>query len=396
MQRRSFLKGAGIVTVLVAGGAVWRAEDQGVFSIGQGPAYEPWKDWQKDASAGPLVLVRSAILAASPHNTQPWLFRVSSSSIELYADTTRNAGALDPYRREQHIALGCALENLMLAAGANGYNASASLLSGTLDRDSGDRDPDDKVQLVARVELAPGTPQNNELYNAIPNRHTNRNPYDPKRAVPPEFMELLRQLSDEESDVKLFLIAAEADRKRIAEIISAANNVLYADPEVQRGSERWIRIRWSSVQKYRDGLTIDAAGLPPMTAAVAKFVPSSVLRWMASAKEDPYRKLLQTPAMFGIIAVRARYDQQQCLRAGRVWQRAHLLATSHGLAARPANEVVEMVDHERKLGQEPRHEKLLAGLTGDITWQPTFMFYMGYSTRPANASPRRSAQEVVL
>ncbi|MGA8375994.1 MAG: twin-arginine translocation signal domain-containing protein, partial [Candidatus Sulfotelmatobacter sp.] len=106
MQRRSFLKGAGIVTILVAGGAVWRAEDQGVFNVGQGPAYAPWKDWQKDASAGPLLLVRSAILAASPHNTQPWLFRVSSSRIELYADTTRNTGALDPYRREQHIALG--------------------------------------------------------------------------------------------------------------------------------------------------------------------------------------------------------------------------------------------------------------------------------------------------
>ncbi|MGA7514891.1 MAG: hypothetical protein WBW46_18490 [Candidatus Sulfotelmatobacter sp.] len=391
MQRRSFLKGAGIVTILVAGGAVWRAEDQGVFNVGQGPAYAPWKDWQKDASAGPLRQVRSAILAASPHNTQPWLFRVSSSGIELYADTTRNTGALDPYRREQHIALGCALENLMLAADANGYNASATLLSGTLDGNSGH-----KVQLVARVELAPGMRQNNELYNAIPNRHTNRNPYDPKRLVPSEFMELLSQLSDSESDVKIFLIAAEADRKRMAEVISAANNVLYADPEVKRGSKRWIRIRWSSVQKYRDGLTIDAAGLAPMTTAVAKFVPLSVLRWMVSEKEDPYLKLLQTPTMFGIIAVRDRYDQQESLRAGRVWQRAHLLATSHELAARPANEAVEMVDHERKLGQEPRHEKLLAGLTGDATWQPTFTFYMGYPIRPAAASPRRSVQDVVL
>ena len=53
-------------------------------------------------------------------------FASRSSGIELYADTTRNTGALDPYRREQHIALGCASENLMLAADANGYNASAT------------------------------------------------------------------------------------------------------------------------------------------------------------------------------------------------------------------------------------------------------------------------------
>jgi len=34
--RRGFLKGAGAVTVVVAGGTVWRAFDQGVFSTGQG------------------------------------------------------------------------------------------------------------------------------------------------------------------------------------------------------------------------------------------------------------------------------------------------------------------------------------------------------------------------
>jgi len=96
MQRRSFLKGAGVITVVVMGGGVWRAYDQGVFSVGEGPAYEPWKDWRKDSNDGALALVRAAILAASPHNTQPWLFKVTSSSIELYIDTNRNTGPLIP------------------------------------------------------------------------------------------------------------------------------------------------------------------------------------------------------------------------------------------------------------------------------------------------------------
>ncbi|MGB6479488.1 MAG: twin-arginine translocation signal domain-containing protein, partial [Candidatus Sulfotelmatobacter sp.] len=94
MQRRSFLKGAGAVTVIVAGGGVRRAYDQGVFSVGEGPAYEPWKDWREDSNNkdGTLALVRAAILAASPHNTQPWLFKLTSSSIDLYVDTSRNVG----------------------------------------------------------------------------------------------------------------------------------------------------------------------------------------------------------------------------------------------------------------------------------------------------------------
>ncbi len=132
MQRRAFLKGAGrtagVVTVAVAAGGVWRAYDQGVFSIGQGPAYEPWKNWRDaDINGSPLALVRAAILAASPHNTQPWLFKVSSNAIELHLDTRRNVGALDPYLREEHIGIGCALENLLLAAAANGYDATVTL-----------------------------------------------------------------------------------------------------------------------------------------------------------------------------------------------------------------------------------------------------------------------------
>src|ERR1700677_4018656 len=98
MKRRSFLKGAGVVTVVVAGGGVWRAYDKGVFSVGEGPAYEPWKDWSKDSNQGPLALARAAILAASPHNTQPWLFKVANSSIELYIDTQRHVGGSTPHR----------------------------------------------------------------------------------------------------------------------------------------------------------------------------------------------------------------------------------------------------------------------------------------------------------
>ena len=266
-----------------------------------------------------------------------------------------------------------------------------SLLPGKLEPS-----PANQPQLVARVELAPGARQKNELYDVIPLRHTNRNPYDPKRAIPPDVAGALAGLVTDEPNVKLFLFEADSDRKEIAGIISTANNVLYADSEVQHGSERWIRTKWSSVQKYRDGLTIDAAGLPPTTAAIAKFVPLSVLRWMVSEKEDPYLKLLLTPPMFGVIAVRDRYDQEQSLRAGRIWQRAHLLATARQLAARPANEAVEMVDHERKLGREPQHAKLLAELTGDATWHPTFTFYMGYAIRQAPASPRRAVQDVVF
>jgi hypothetical protein len=102
----------------------------GVFSSGQGPAYEPWKDWKTESEegAGPLSLVASAILAANAHNTQPWLFVVNPNKIDLFADTRRNIGAIDPYLREMYEGLGCALENLVVAAESKGYTYNLKLM----------------------------------------------------------------------------------------------------------------------------------------------------------------------------------------------------------------------------------------------------------------------------
>lgn len=393
MQRRPFLKGVGVVTVVVLGGGVWRAYDQGVFSVGQGPAYEPWKDWRNNSDEGALALVRAAILAASPHNTQPWLFKVTNSSIELYIDTKRNVGALDPFLREEHIGMGCALENLMLAAAAHGYQATATLLPGKL----GPIPSESKPELLARVDLVSGKHEETDLYDAIPRRHTNRSAYNPQKPIPPQFVGTLSRLASKEPDVKLFLFTAEADRKKIVEISSAANAEIYSDPDVERGSDRWIRITWSEVQKFRDGLSIDAFGLPPITTGVAKMIPLWLLKRVASRSEaNGYSDLMLTAPLIGIIAVHDRYDREHCLCAGRIWQRAHLLATARGLAGRPSNESVEMIDHEKALGKPALRASLLGEVLGDAMWQPTFVFYMGYPKWTAHASPRRSIESVIL
>jgi hypothetical protein len=57
---------------------------------------------------------------------------------------------------------------------------------------------------------------------------------------------------------------------------------------------------------------------------------------------------------------------------------------------------VGIVDHERALGRPAIHEALLNEITGDSMWQPTFVFYMGYATLSAHASPRRPVQAVLV
>lgn len=55
--------------MLVAGGGVWRAVDQGVFGSGQGRPYEPWKNWRE--AKGPMALVSAAILAPTLTTPSP-------------------------------------------------------------------------------------------------------------------------------------------------------------------------------------------------------------------------------------------------------------------------------------------------------------------------------------
>src|SRR5262245_49974248 len=151
VNRRSFLQkaaiGGGGLLIFSAGGLAWRAWDRGSLGkIYKGRAFEPWEDWRNNRFKGPSSLVSTAILASNPHNSQPWLFRVDERRIDLYANMSRSLRSIDPFLREMYIGLGCALENLMVAARGWGYEPRLVVFPAG-----------GKQSLVARVEVKPGT-----------------------------------------------------------------------------------------------------------------------------------------------------------------------------------------------------------------------------------------------
>lgn len=392
ISRRTFLKGTGIVTVLVAGGGVWRASTQGVFSTGQGAAYEPWQTWQTDTLEGPLALVRAGILAANPHNTQPWLFEVTDTNINLYADTSRHLGSMDVYMREMHIGLGCAVENMLLAAKANGYEGQLTLSPGDLSELHANSEP----VLAARLELSSGEEAVSELYKAIPNRHTDRGPYDPMRPVSPTALETLEAFADDDVEVKIFLFTTEGDRKQFAEGSVQATKDIITDATMSQDSAKGFRHKWQDVQTYKDGPYIDTAGVSPTMRALVKMLPPASEEVANNAWLDATETTLTTTPVMGFIAVRELYNRSQAMQAGQVWQRMHLWATTQGLSMQPVNQLLEVVDRERELNKEPRTSKFLADLIGDSSWQPTFAFRAGYPTMAVLASPRRAVEEVLI
>jgi hypothetical protein len=392
MKRRTWLATAGTVVVVTAAGSVWRADRQGVFEAGEGPAYEPWKDWRSDAREGPLSLVRAALLASNPHNTQPWLFKLTPAKVELYADTARNLGSFDPYLREMHIGLGCAVENMLLAAAANGYRAQAVVVPGSLAAPASAS----ASALVAHIDLAPGRPEVNSLHEAIAWRHTDRAPYRSDRPLAPEALSSLARMASGDDELKLYLYTATADRAKVGSAIVQATEAIIADATMVHDSDKWFRHRWEDVQRSRDGITLDCAGLPAVMTALAKMLPPQSAqtshRYWLNATRDVH---VPTAQLFGLIAVRDRYDRAQALRAGRLWQRVHLWATTQGIAMQPLNQPIELIDRERQLGKPADADRLLEQLTADASWKPTFAFRAGYPTRQAPSSPRRGVQQVL-
>lgn len=61
--------------------------------------------------------------APSVHNTQPWLWRVRGTRVDLHADFRRQLVYADPQRRDLLISCGAALHHLQVAAGALGWAA---------------------------------------------------------------------------------------------------------------------------------------------------------------------------------------------------------------------------------------------------------------------------------
>jgi len=391
LTRRQFLRGMGVASILVAGGGVYRAVDQGVFTTAQGPAFEPWDTWHTQPVEGPLRLVQSAILASNPHNTQPWLFEVAADRIDLYADTARHLGAADPFLREMHIGIGCALENMLLTAAAMGYQADVALDPGTLTAPTADPQP----VRVASVRLTPAYPVESKLYAAIPERHTDRSTYA-DRTIPADAFHEMDTLSAQEPDVQVQLYAAGAPRfQTIAVETVQATEMFIADTEMSHASFVWHRSDWNEMQHLKDGIAIDTSGSPPAIRALVKLLPPLPEQRFNQGWLDGTIAAMDASAAMGIITVRDLYDRAQTIQAGRVWQRLHLWAAANGLAMQPINQMPELVDRDRQLGRTSNMARVQATLLDDPARQLTFIFRMGYPLSQTFPSARRPVAEVM-
>lgn len=382
---RSLLRGIGVgaATVVVAGTGVlsYRTYDNGVLDSGSGAPYDPWSHWREDRS--PLGAVGAAILAANPHNSQPWIFHVTDNAIEVFTDPTRGTGTLDPLGREHHVGMGCAVENLVLAAGARGYRATVALLP-----ERGN------PAHVATVGLTSATATSSPLYDAIGSRHSNRGPYK-SAAVPAPVIAALAAQTGGLDGVQVRWFTTAKHKIALGGLLVDAARAITLDTRQSTDAFVWFRDTRDDIDRHRDGLTLDGQGLDQLTLTVAKLLPAESRTagdafWLAQTRTVHTK----TAAAYGVITVADPDNSETRLTGGRLLQRIHLAATAAGLGLQHMNQITERIDRERTTGMPATFAPAFDALLGHPGRRPLATFRIGYPVRAARLSPRRALTAV--
>jgi nitroreductase len=195
-------------------------------------------------------LIATAARAPSLHNTQPWRFKVSRYTIELYADLRRKL-RVDPLGREMLISCGAAVFGLRLGVRTLGYRPVVELLP----------DPD-RLRLLARVRLGaavPITTREQEMLQALPHRHTHRGPFEPG-PLPAGLLAGLQHDAVAEGAM-LAIVNRGMAYEQLAAIIGAAGRRQDLDPVARAEVRGWSR---GAGNPARDGVPAQAL---PATAA---------------------------------------------------------------------------------------------------------------------------------
>jgi hypothetical protein len=304
-------------------------------------------------------LIRYAILAPSSHNSQPWRFSAGDGHVDILIDANRWLKVADDDQRELHISLGCALENLLIAAEHFGFAHEVTYF------------PDgDGKDLVASVHLRNGgTPAPHRppvLFNMIAVRHTNHTVYD-NRTISGRDLDRLRKCCVEDG-ISLYLTSAVATRKKIDELIVRGDLIQFSDPAFRKELGYWIG----------EGVF----GTPPLISKLAKWTTIYINLGRSQSQRDS--ELVMSSPVFGIFGARED-DRTIQIKIGQVFERMSLLGASMGIWNQPMSQIVEI----------PELREEVAKLIPEPNVVPEHPFRLGYAI-PQVHTPRRPLSEVVV
>lgn len=268
------------------------------------------------------ALIRYATLAPSGHNTQCWRFRVGERAIRIIPDLSRRTPVVDPDDHHLYVSLGCAAENLSLAARAFG-------LSGEVDFK-----PEGDGEVV--ITLDPCEAGRSPLFDAIVSRQCTRSDYD---ATPLASEELgLLDAAGTGNGVRVVLLTERDAIERVLGYVIRANTRQLENPAFRKELEAWIRFSDGEAIATGDGLSARATGNPPAPRWLGKYLMRAMLR--AKPENDKIARQIRSSAGIAVFVSEVN-DRAHWVEAGRCYQKFALQATALGIRNAFINQPVE-------------------------------------------------------
>lgn len=279
-----------------------------------------------------VELIRYATLAPNSHNTQPWQFRIEPNRIVVLPDYSRRCPAVDPDDHHVFVTLGCATENLVLAAAAFGLHAEV-----TVER---------KADTEIVVELMPGPTDRSPLFQAIPDRQSTRSAYS-GRAASSDHLAALESAGQGDS-VAVQMLTSEAALEEVLEFVVAGNTAQMNDEAFVDELKEWLRFNETEAVHHRDGLFTATSGNPTAPSWLGSILFNIAFR--TSSENDKYRDHIRSSA--GVAAfVSETDDEKGWIDVGRSFQRFALQSTALGMRHAHINQAVEVPAVRRQFAE---------------------------------------------
>ncbi len=204
-----------------------------------------------------LRILKSAIRAPSTHNSQPWLFKVTESKVEVFFDSKYFLPFADKDTRDLHISIGCMLENFYIAGLMENLESQISY------------GPFEEKNKLAEITLIKSSASigdlNKTLFNTIPNRVNARGVFDNTK-IPRNILEKAEVLNTNK-DLSIDILEDKKDIAKIAELTALAIKDAYNSKGFRKEMSNWMNNNLSTKKEGLPGYSLK------MPLLVSLFIP---------------------------------------------------------------------------------------------------------------------------
>lgn len=282
-------------------------------------------------------LVRYGTLAPSSHNTQCWRFQIDNQAIAILPDLSRRCPVVDPDDHHLYVSLGCAAENILQAAKAQG-------LSGQVIFDAtGDG--------AIRISFTPCEVEATPLFEAIAQRQCSRTEYDGQPLNSEELA--LLTAAGTGAGVRVVMLTQPDQMEMVLDYVVQGNTAQINNPAFVKELKSWIRFNDSEAEQKGDGLSVSTTGNP----SIPRWLGNLIFPLIFKAQPENEKCARQIRSSAGIaVFVSEHDDKAHWVEVGRCYERFALQATALGIRNALLNQPVEEAslrpDFAKALGLE--------------------------------------------